>query len=262
MKKAISIISCLIGCVVLANSTPNIVKKKLTPEERAARWHAKTGGMLLSPTSKKGVVAFINMQDKFPRTQIEQVVATLRKDMDVNFQILNESPSVSYEEAFQRSKATIALLIINDSNAPTSLLAPEDRWGVLNIAKLDKGITDSKLSYIKFNSRIRKAIMRSLAMLAGGFRSQFPNNIMAVVKIEDLDAVEEFTPGDVIMKELDYLNACGVTGERWVTYKKACKQGWAPAPTNEYQKAIWDKVRSEKERGPTNPIEIPMPKKK
>ena len=59
-----------------------------------------------------------------------------------------------------------------------------------------------------------------------------------------------------------YLASAGVTPLRKTIYRKACQEGWAPAPTNEYQKAIWDKVRSEKERGPTNPIEIPMPKKK
>jgi hypothetical protein len=28
------------------------------------------------------------------------------------------------------------------------------------------------------------------------------------------------------------------------------------------QKAIWEQVKADKERGPTNPIKIPMPKKK
>ena len=46
------------------------------------------------------------------------------------------------------------------------------------------------------------------------------------------------------------------------TYLKACEEGWAPTPTNEYQKAIWEQVKADKERGPTNPIKIPMPKKK
>ena len=81
---------------------------------------------------------------------------------------------------------------------------------------------------------------------------------MAAVRIEDLDAVGEFTPGDVIMRELDYLNACGVTGERWVTYKKACQQGWAPAPTNNIQQAIWNRVHA----APKNPMKIEFDPKK
>ena len=48
---------------------------------------------------------------------------------------------------------------------------------------------------------------------------------------------------------------------RMVTYKRACEEGWAPAPTNDIQKAIWERAKADKERGPSNPIEIPMPKK-
>ena len=33
------------------------------------------------------------------------------------------------------------------------------------------------------------------------------------------------------------------------SYKAAVKQGWAPAPTNEVQKAIWDAVKARKNGG-------------
>ena len=49
---------------------------------------------------------------------------------------------------------------------------------------------------------------------------------------------------------------------RKVSYKRACIEGWAPAPTNDIQKAIWEQAKADKERGPTNPIKIPPPKKK
>ena len=43
-----------------------------------------------------------------------------------------------------------------------------------------------------------------------------------------------------------------------MTYKEACEEGWAPAPTNEIQKAIWDKVRAT----PKNPMKIEFDPKK
>ncbi len=46
------------------------------------------------------------------------------------------------------------------------------------------------------------------------------------------------------------------------TYLTACREGWAPAPTNAFQKAIWERALSEKERGPTNPIRILPPGRK
>jgi hypothetical protein len=54
------------------------------------------------------------------------------------------------------------------------------------------------------------------------------------------------------------LQALGMASERKVPYVKACKEGWAPAPTNEFQKAIWDKVHST----PKNPMKIEFDPKK
>lgn len=46
------------------------------------------------------------------------------------------------------------------------------------------------------------------------------------------------------------------------TYRTACREGWAPPPSNDVQRAIWERALSDKERGPTNPITIPPPGKK
>jgi hypothetical protein len=58
------------------------------------------------------------------------------------------------------------------------------------------------------------------------------------------------------------MKARGITQTMISSYLKACEQGWAPAPTNDYQRAIWEKVKADKERGPTNPITIPPPGRK
>ena len=42
------------------------------------------------------------------------------------------------------------------------------------------------------------------------------------------------------------------------TYKKACQEGWVSAPTNDIQKAIWDKVHA----APKNPMKIEFDSKK
>jgi len=47
-----------------------------------------------------------------------------------------------------------------------------------------------------------------------------------------------------------------------VNYKKAVAEGWAPAPTNDVQKAIWDRMKAEKERGPANAVKITPPNQK
>jgi hypothetical protein len=44
----------------------------------------------------------------------------------------------------------------------------------------------------------------------------------------------------------------GVTPTLVAHYRQACKQGWAPAPTNDVQRAIWNKVHEL----PSDPIKI------
>ena len=46
------------------------------------------------------------------------------------------------------------------------------------------------------------------------------------------------------------------------THRRACHLGWVPPPTNDVQRAIWEKIKADKERGPTNPITIPPPNAK
>ena len=81
--------------------------------------------------------------------------------------------------------------------------------------------------------------------------------------VKQLDTFDkEGLPPDSIARACGYVGELGVRPEYRVSYRDACKEGWAPAPTNDYQKAIWNQVKADKERGPTNPIEIPMPTKK
>ena len=93
---------------------------------------------------------------------------------------------------------------------------------------------------------------------AGGMGSSFPGNIMNIAKVEDLDLCDEFVPFDKVGVVKQHLKNAGVTPVRYATYRIVCREGWAPAPTNDVQKAIWDKVHAM----PTEPIKIKPEEKK
>lgn len=267
MKKNIVtlIIFTIIG-IAYSQSVKNF--KEMTKEERLA-WAAerqlerykKTGGVIVKPGSRKGSVAIINQQTKLPECELIKVLEILKKDSDITHNIFTAKAGTSPADALKESGATFGIIIIDDSSKPSMLVATDDRWATLNIAKYSKGIPQGKLSYIPFYTRCRKGILRAYAVLIGGARSQFPGNILAVTSIEDLDTVGEFIPGDVQMTIRQNFKDNGVTAETKAPYIRACKEGWAPAPTNEVQKAIWDRVKSEKERGPSNALKIRPPKK-
>ena len=63
---------------------------------------------------------------------------------------------------------------------------------------------------------------------------------------------------DMVKRAEKYMEKCGVTPLRIATYRQACREGWAPAPTNDVQKAIWDKVHAI----PKSPMKIEFDPKK
>jgi hypothetical protein len=83
-----------------------------------------------------------------------------------------------------------------------------------------------------------------------------------VKSLADIDAIQERFGLDTIAHIRSSAPFYGLVPWYQTTYVKACEEGWAPAPTNDIQKAIWERVKADKERGPTNPLKIPMPKRK
>ncbi len=83
-------------------------------------------------------------------------------------------------------------------------------------------------------------------------------NILSEVKLEKTYDLQNTLPQDVTMRQLKYLADMGGKPQSRTTYRKACEEGWAPAPTNDVQKAIWDKVHEM----PTEPIKIKPETKK
>ena len=114
------------------------------------------------------------------------------------------------------------------------------KWSAKTVDNLKTEAAKAKF----YEARCRKEIMRGFVCAAGGVGSSFPGNIMNVAKVEDLDLCEEFVPFDKVGVVKQHLKDCGVIPRRFATYRTACREGWAPAPTNEVQRAIWDKVRA------------------
>ena len=55
-------------------------------------------------------------------------------------------------------------------------------------------------------------------------------------------------------------NKRGIPTLRHGTYRSACEHGWAPAPTNDVQKAIWERVKAAKAAATNAPAATPPAK--
>ena len=158
-----------------------------------------------------------------------------------------------------KSDQTPCVIIFHEQKEEPGLAVyPEEAIACINVTKYAGG--DAEV----FENRLQKEVFRAFGMALGGY--QIPR--MACVmepaySVAALDAIRCTTLAPIrfngILKSAGQLN---VPILRPVPYVTAVREGWAPAPTNEYQKAIWEKVKADKERGPTNPITIKPPSKK
>ena len=208
-------------------------------DPRAARI-AQQGGEIIRKGTFEGKVSIVNQQTRLSTSDCEAIARLFAEQTQCNI------------VADNGDGAAVKLYLIDDPKEPTILLATEDHWGRLNVAKLVDDLPGENAKKKFFVPRARKVMIKSLSLLMGGGSSQFTGNIMNTAKIRDLDLMKESIPVDMIEHYQTYLRALGVTPMENTTSLRACREGWAPAPTNDIQKAIWDRVHA----APKHPTKI------
>lgn len=230
----------------------------LPQAEREARIYKATGGFIPTRNSYKGKVSIVNTQGKVSEDVIRSAARRIANDSKVNFEYRKADPA-SPEKILADSGAAAVVIVVDDPNQPVALIALEDRWAIVNVAKIGRNLKSDAAREKFVPTRTSKEIARCACLLCGGGRSQFKGNILDVKNLEELDLIENGgIPMDRVSAMVMHLWNYGVTQEKKVPYRKACQEGWAPAPTNDIQKAIWDKVHAL----PTEPIKIKPETKK
>ena len=242
-------------------------KATLTREQRKAlaqrNMMMRTGGFIVRPGTQLGKVVYVNGQKRVPQEVIEKQTSLLAEILCVRIEIVPGDGKFSLGEVGSMKKALGANAVIFFADDPsledTMLVAPETGWAVVNFAAIAKDGPDEE----HLRKRAIRETWRSFAHLLGAANSNEPKCVLRPVSspgdLDDLFA-ECFCP-EPLDKIVAHLKAIGVDPAERKTYRRACEEGWAPAPTNEFQKAIWEQVKAEKERGPTNPIKITPPKR-
>ena len=232
-------------------------------DDSVARWqrfNERTGGLIQHPGTGKVVVA--NVQKRVGQDVIRSAAAVVTKEFRVAVEHDSQSGfSISSARAYVKETGASAMVfVVDDPQLPFSLIAPEANWGCVNVA----AIASDSPAPETLKARYKKMFMRTASALLGAGASSYKVSVMqSVSSLEDLDNINGIgLDPQALMAIMQRLPKLGITPPRMVPYVKACREGWAPAPTNEVQKAIWEKVKADKERGPTNPITIQPPKKK
>ena len=217
-------------------------EQELSPRAKVMLKHF--GGFIEDKRAQKGSVAIVNAQASAKSEWLSEAGETFAKDLMV---AVNVVPG-TFDMAKPSIAGSVSIFVVEDTTLPISLIAPEARWAVVNIASLRHN------SEAFFKARVMKAVTRAMVLLLGGADSQYPMCIMGSIgKASDLDKYPDSRlPVDVLDRVQKNLGAAGISPYKITTYRKACEEGWAPAPTNEYQQVIWDSYHAK----PTEPMKI------
>lgn len=248
----------MLGFVVLMSQSVYSQNKaeQASNGDKEALKYRKTGGYVIKKGTFCGKIVLLDTQNKVDFSNIQQLASQLANVTECN--IIAAQGSEKDPVAGLNAYGANAIVVIVDNTSPTMLVAPEERWATVNVANLVGDLPSEKAKSKFLPSRCRKEVLRAFSLLCGGGSSQFPGNSMNCANVRELDFAVESIPVDMISNYQQYLKKIGVTQKEYITYRRACKEGWAPAPTNDVQKTIWDKVHA----APKAPMKIEFDAKK
>ena len=206
------------------------------------------GGKIRQPDTERGEIVFINTQKTVDAKVLEKAIEKLERQFKYIFKVSDK------DVAGNAGRFVIRLEDLDRTER--ILLAPENFWISVNV----KSLAADNPPKVILADRFEKEVRRAFAFVCGGTCGTEPNGICRMVKsLSDLDAI----PGldfalDVEARIVNNMRETEVRPYRIAKYSEAVQEGWAPAPTNDAQKAIWDKVHAL----PTEPIKIKPETKK
>lgn len=243
--------TCSVLC--MAAFADEEAKPKMTAADRLA----KLGGYVVYPNSQKGSVAFIDTQKAVDvSSDFEDIFGHFRHQVPVKIDYI-KADAGEPKTLKSNAKANFAVVFISDSAQPPSIIVPEEGYAVVNFAKFTTGLklpTDEA----KYKRRCARAALKAFVLLCGGGSSRYPGHVATAQTPQELDFAQDKLPIDIQDSVKKYLGAAGVTPMKRTIYQRACQEGWAPQPTNDAQRVIWNQVH----QIPDKPITIEFDPKK
>lgn len=225
----------LLGLLGLSLVTGFAGEQKVDEEAR----YRKTGGMIVLPG--KGEICIVNAQSRVTEDLIRAKAALVQEATHIP--VIVSNGAFSFEAASTVTMPTV--YVVDEVKYPLSLTALEANWGVANVANLS-------------DDQALKELLRVVWIICGATTPRSAGNPLGTIKaVNDLDQLSVDMPEmEELINVMAHIQSLGFYSEKKITYKKACRLGVAPAPTNEVQRAIFEAVKAELSAEPTNPMRI------
>lgn len=221
-------------------------RAKLTPEQIAVRKYQHFGGFLYQPMETK-VVSIVNDQTVVDVSVLARIASEMKDLLNVPV------------EVDAKANVGVVLKVCACEKLGPLVVLPDSATACVSVAKL----SEDRPSKALLEERLQKELWRGLIYALGGGNSFSPQCVMKQISgLKELDALSgKVACPEVFVSALEGAGKLGIKPARRVSYRQACKEGWAPAPTNDVQRAVLERVKTEKgfeeqTRDPTKPIRI------
>ena len=226
---------------------------------RPVRLAKPSGGLVFSQIEGKAIY-ILNLQDLATDSAINEAVNNIMLHIRVPLKISNGNRKSSVEDSISsifRNDDIAALAVLTSTNGKDSMLYYPDRnLCIINV----KSLLEDDPDKITINNRVFKQIWRAVGLILGAGEAVGGFSILQKVNsLEQLDSIKAKLPSpEQHNRMVETISTLGMSMLKAGTYRTACQQGWAPAPTNDVQKAIWKEIHAM----PTAPIKIKPETKK
>ena len=268
MKRIVAAV--LLACAAVpafaeeSGAPPGGARRRLTPAEREkakAEYYRRSGGLCIGMTDGRRYL-FVDatadgIDTDYERTFRQMEAGTGIRPLVERRRLDGRTP-FDFARELRRSRTDVAALTVFYDGAegdPVESVFPMERFALVNVTPFGTG------DRVMRNHRMNAEMWRAFVFTAGGVSASGFDCVMKnLTDAKDVDkltapvACPTFVQGIVNSARRDF----GFAQCRRGTYEKACREGWAPAPTNEVQRAIWDKVHEM----PSAPIKIKPETKK
>lgn len=213
---------------------------------------ANSGGYVFRETPGK-VLRIVNAAQVDEKLVLRKVADLIEEKIRTRVEI----SLGSFESCRFRDEKSVGawVFVEKDTSNPALLVAPEETWCRINISRL----RDDDPANALFISRIQKEVLRGSSMVMGCYCSDMqPSALRGIKTLKMLDVAPLSITPDSLNLMLSFAKDNGYSRVKKMTYRHACREGWAPAPTNDIQRVIWEEYHT----APTEPIHIEFDPKK
>lgn len=198
-------------------------------EAAKLRFLIEQGGRCVRPGTPEGRILIVNKQKRVSQDDLLKVKSVFAGSLDYDIQISDKD-----------GDAIVVLTVVDDPGAKALVAYPDECRVTVNVAALAED--NPKPAFLA--ARTRKELLRGFSSVTAG--SSYGASLFSKIsKTSDLDdLVASDFPLDMVLRITKFLEDAGAKPKEVASYRSLIRLGYDIAPTNAYQKAIYEREKA------------------